>query len=310
MDAELALRPAQPGDRPAMERVCAQTFEWGDYIPEVWDDWLADEQGLVLVGELGGTVAALSKVTFQTPEQVWLEGMRVDPAYRLRGIAGRFLDYSIAYARQRGARVVRLGTSHHNTAVHHMVTRAGMERVGSYALRAAEPLAGDARPSFLTPEFGPEARAFLTASAVLAHTCGLCSFGWAWQELSTELLSRFLEGGQVTAQFTADRRLAALAPIRFDPDDKRLWIGFADGQPGAVVALAAALRAHAAQIGAQKVQVMLPDLPWLRDAFRSAGYGPGDWEGELWIFERTLIHKSPALAGGAGHSQPRDRRHP
>jgi hypothetical protein len=33
---------------------------------------------------------------------------------------------------------------------------------------------------------------------------------------------------------------------------------------------------------------MVPDLPWLRDVFGAAGYSFGDWEGELWIFERRL----------------------
>ena len=64
-----------------------------------------------------------------------------------------------------------------------------------------------------------------------------------------------------------------------------MWLGFTDGEPEAVTALALALRTQAARLGLQKVRVMLPDLAWLRDAFRAAGYDYGDWEGELWIFE-------------------------
>jgi hypothetical protein len=67
-----------------------------------------------------------------------------------------------------------------------------------------------------------------------------------------------------------------------------MWVGFADGEPAAVSDLATAVRAYAAERGAQQVGIMLPDLDWLRDAFRAAGYGPGEWEGELWIFERLL----------------------
>jgi hypothetical protein len=58
MQTGMIIRPARPGDRPAMERICVQTWEWGDYIPEVWDDWLADEQGLPIVCELEGRVVA------------------------------------------------------------------------------------------------------------------------------------------------------------------------------------------------------------------------------------------------------------
>jgi GNAT superfamily N-acetyltransferase len=234
----LTIRPAQPDDRPAMERICAHTWEWGDYVPDVWDDWLAGEAGSraedrsmagpAIVGEMAGQVVALSKITFLTPGQVWLEGMHVDPEFRHRGIAGHFLDYSLAYARDHGARVVRTGTGGNNTAVHTLMARAGMERIGTY--------------------------------------------------------------------LAADGRVAALATVHLEPGDKRMWVGFADGPVPAVVELAMAIRAHAARIGAEDVSTMLPDLPWLRDAFGTAGYGQGDWEGELWIFERFL---EPGGGGGA-----------
>ena len=59
METELTIRPARPDDRPAMERICAHTWDWGDYVPEVWDDWLAQGGGMgVIVGELAGRVGA------------------------------------------------------------------------------------------------------------------------------------------------------------------------------------------------------------------------------------------------------------
>jgi GNAT superfamily N-acetyltransferase len=299
VNGELILRLARPDDRPAMERVCAQTFDWGDYIPSVWDDWLDDEQSLVLVGEQGDSVVALSKITFQTPDQVWLGGMRVHPDHRRRGIAGQFLDHSLDYARQRGARVVRLGTSQRNTPVHRIMARAGMTRVGSYVLWTAEPLPGDVSLSFLSPQHSAQTRAFLADSPVLAHTHGLHNFHWEWQELSAEHVAHSLQDGQMAARFAADGSLTALALIRFDPDDETLWLGFVDGQPAAVTALAVAVRSRAAQLAAHKVEIMLPDLPWLRDTFRTAGYGFGDWEGELWIFERWLIDRPQAKSGEA-----------
>ena len=46
MSSALIIRPARPEDRPAVERICAHTWEWGDYIPEVWEEWLADKRGV------------------------------------------------------------------------------------------------------------------------------------------------------------------------------------------------------------------------------------------------------------------------
>jgi GNAT superfamily N-acetyltransferase len=288
MDAELTIRPARPGDRPAMERICAHTWDWGDYVPEAWDAWLADEGGGLTVGEIGGRVIAVSKATFQPGGQVWLEGMRVDPDYRRRGVASQFLEYNLTEAMRRGARVVRLGTGGDNAPVHKMMARVGLERIGVYVLWLAEPLPDGPRPTILATDHAYAVQAFLENSPVLAHTRGLYSFDWAWTELSTGRVAQLLAAGQMAGCFAADGCLAALAPIRFDADDSVLWIGLVDGRPGAVTDLATALRGHAAMVGAEKVRVMLPDLAWLRDALQVAGYGYGDWEGELWIFERRL----------------------
>jgi GNAT superfamily N-acetyltransferase len=299
--APVRIRAARPEDRPAMERICAQTWDWGDYVPEVWDGWLAGVArspaigssgvGVLIVGEWEGQVVALSRIDFQTRDQVWLEAMRVDPDYRRRGIAGQFLDYSINFALERGARVVRLGTGGNNTPVHLIAVRAGMERVGIYVQWNAEPLPEGPPLVCLAP--GQEARllAFLDGSRVLAHTRGLYSVDWAWQELTAERAVQFLAASQVAAHYPQEIGLAALALIHADPDGEELWIGFADGQFQAVADLATRIRTSAARQGIGKVRVMLPDLEWLRDAFRTAGYGPGDWEGELWIFEGQLYQE-------------------
>jgi GNAT superfamily N-acetyltransferase len=298
----VSIRPARPEDRPAIERICAHTWEWGDYIPEVWDDWLAEGTrggGDALVGEVDGLVVALSKVTRQSPDEVWLEGMRVDPDYRQRGIAGQFLEYSLAYARDLGAQVARLGTSDHNVAVHKMVSRAGMSRIGSYGLRQAEPLPGGPEGVFLTLEHSEQVQAFLAGSPVMTYGGGLYSVDWGWQALSTERLSQFLAQGKLMAQLGPDGSLVAMASVHPNSEEGEVWVGFASGQPPAVTGLAATVRVYASQLGLKKVQVMLPDLAWLRDAFHAAGYGCGDWEGELWIFERWLVDQ-PAAGGRAG----------
>jgi len=298
METVLTIRPARPDDRPAMERVCAHTWEWGDYIPEVWDDWLADQQGLPIVGELEGRVVALSRIAFQASGQIWLEGMRVDPESRRLGVAGQFLERSIALARERGARVVRLGTSHTNTPVHKLTERAGMARVGSYQLLIAAPLPGEPEPAVLPAGRAVDVRDFLHDSAVMAHTHGLYSVHWAWQELSPALADQYLQADQAVARLASDGRLASLAFLDPDPADGELWISFIDGEAAALVELATAVRGHAARTGFEKVRVMLPDLDWLRGALGQAGYGPGDWEGELWIFERWLAEGAVVPAAG------------
>lgn len=291
MAGELIIRRARAGDRPAMERICAHTWDDGDYIPEVWDAWLADPRAVVQIGEVDGQVVALNRIVFQSPDQVWFEGMRVDPEHRRQGIGWKFMEHDLAYARERGAKVARLATSHSNTAVHTMVARVGMARIGTGRLLSAEAMAGAPLPAMLGPEQAGRVAAFLERSGVLAHTHGLYDCGWAWTALSTERAAEMLAAGQMAALLTPEGELAALAAVVINLEGGELWTGYADaagGRPEAVTALATALRGHASRVGKPRVEAMLPDLPWLREAFRAAGYEQGEWKGELWVFERRL----------------------
>jgi GNAT superfamily N-acetyltransferase len=300
MEAELTIRPARPGDRAAVEHICASTWDWGDYVPDTWDAWLADEESTVIVGETKGQVVALSNIVFQPDGQVWLEGMRVDPAFRRQGAAGRFLDYSIALARDRGARVVRLGTGANNKPVQTLMGRAGMEQVGAYVQWNADPLRDAAQPAALTLDGAAQVQAFLEDSPVLARNHGLYSVGWAWQELSPGCVAQHLNSGQVLGRVAPGGDLAALAVVVPEPEEQAVWVGFADGESVAVTHLVMAIRARGYRLGAQKVRTMVPDFAWLRDAYQAAGYSFGDWEGELWIFERRLNSGLPGELASEG----------
>src|SRR5689334_19752757 len=85
--AHIEIRPAREEDRAAVLAFCAQTWDWGDYIEYVWDEWLRDAQGALLVATSDGTPVGITHMRILTSQEVWLEGMRVDPAYRNQGIA-------------------------------------------------------------------------------------------------------------------------------------------------------------------------------------------------------------------------------
>jgi GNAT superfamily N-acetyltransferase len=85
---DLLIRPAQPEDREAALAFTAHTWgEHGDYIHMVWEDWLHSDRGPLLVGVLDGEPVSLVKVTWNSPGEAWMEGMRVHPDRRGQGIA-------------------------------------------------------------------------------------------------------------------------------------------------------------------------------------------------------------------------------
>src|SRR5579864_1207376 len=101
--SDLEVRRAREEDREAVLAFCQQTWEWGDYIDRVWETWLNDEQGALLVALKEGQPVGVANIRMLNAQEAWMEGMRVDPAYRQQGIASALFDAQIAEARQRGA---------------------------------------------------------------------------------------------------------------------------------------------------------------------------------------------------------------
>ena len=85
--ADVEVRPARPEDREAVLAFCQQTWDWGDYIEQVWDEWRHKPQDTLFVATLDGRPVGITNVRMLNDTEVWFEGMRVDPAFRQQGIA-------------------------------------------------------------------------------------------------------------------------------------------------------------------------------------------------------------------------------
>src|SRR5205085_12466845 len=106
----LEVRPAREEDREAVLAFCRQTWDWSDYIDRVWDEWLHAENGVLLVATIDGQPVGVANIRMLNAQEAWMEGMRVDPAFREQGIASALFDAQIAEARRRGASTARLIT--------------------------------------------------------------------------------------------------------------------------------------------------------------------------------------------------------
>ncbi len=127
----LTFRPVLPNDR---ERIVAFTCNtWGDnegdYITEVFDDWLADPRGEFTASVLNGEVVGIAKLTDMGEGEWWFEGLRIDPAYRRQGIAREFNRYHVELAKRLGGKVVRYMTGGGNVGSQTIGARAGFQHI-------------------------------------------------------------------------------------------------------------------------------------------------------------------------------------
>jgi GNAT superfamily N-acetyltransferase len=270
----LTIRPARPEDKQRMLEITANT--WGDgwdYIPHVWDQWLADPQGEFTVAELNGMVVALAKLTWQGDGQWWMEGLRVDPQQRLKGIGQAMNTYQVQLAKKLGGRVVRYATGIRNEGSHRIAQRAGFRVLARFAERVAEKL----------DEFATGLERLTSAdldaiwelardSDLLRDTRGAYVYMWKAFELTRERLAEHLDKGEVMGTRDAAGRICAWCLVEVDPEWERAGVTTLTGTSEGITQLSRALRAHATALGKTMVEVMTPPLPRALDALTAAGY--------------------------------------
>lgn len=289
MEEELTIRPARPEDKAAVLAFCEHTWEWGDYIAEVWDEWLADTSGRLMVAVLDGRPVAIVHMQMVAPHECWLEGMRVDPGVRRRGVSKRLNAEAMSEARKLGATVARLAIHADNVRSQQAAAQGGFEQIGTFLHyeAPAEPLPEEEQPALARTEDLPALMALLDRSTVYPALGGLLYTGWSGCALTEEVMQEYLTSDMVLALRQWDD-FQAIAICGFqDADDPVLMVEYLDGTSEGIGRLAYGLRALAARNGLERVLVTIPDLLMLRDVLEGTGYQAVD-SGVFWVYERSL----------------------
>ena len=292
--AGLEVRPAREEDREAVLAFCRQTWDWGDYIDRVWDEWLHAENGLLLVATIDGQPVGVANVRMLNAQEAWMEGMRVDPAFREQGIASALFDAQIAEARRRGASSARLITEASNNAAVRLIERSSMRRVSAYALYQAGPIAAGSKrthgietPILATAGDIGEIIDYLNLSNIFPAVGGLYNAGWTAYSITADLIGEKVKAQQVYLLRRWERLDGlVICEARDRGEEKQLFVGYIDGTTESISLLAYAMRAMLPQFGVETVQANIPDLIMVRDAFTGAEY---EWDGHVfYIYEREL----------------------
>jgi len=278
--SEIEIRQARAEDRAGVLAFCEYTWEWGDYIADVWDEWLSNPAGQLLVALDDGQPVGIVHILMLNATDAWQEGMRVAPAYRQQGIARKLSFEASVEAMRRGATTVRLLTDSTNVASIHMVEQAHFRQVGIFVPHTATPLTDTPRrnygleePVLAAPEDLDEVVEYLNFSNIFPAVGGLYYAGFVGYRISDTLLKEKIQAGQVYLLRRWERLDGlALAEPREGKRGKYLFIGYIDGTTDSISLIAYALRRRLPALGLAEVRASVPDLIMVRDAFTGAEY--------------------------------------
>jgi GNAT superfamily N-acetyltransferase len=275
---DLVIRRARRSDK--KDVLAAVRTLWGgnDRIPDVFDTWVTHRTGPFFVAESAGRVVAMGKLTVVSPTEAWLEGGRVAPRWRRKGIATALIAHRIAYARERGFRVVRFSTASDNAPIHRAAKTFGFRRVAVLARYEAPANTGSPPPRATRAQ----------TPAVLRRIGPLVQrgYGWEWREITSRDVKAATARGRV---FVSDRGVGAAAMVG-DRYETSLMVVAIGGRPRALADLLRGLRAEARQRGLDDASFYVSSAT-VRRAARSAGYRR-PWSGDTYLYEKRLTPRA------------------
>jgi ribosomal protein S18 acetylase RimI-like enzyme len=192
----VVCRPALAKDKAEVMEISSHIWEGGDYLPHVWNEWLADPDGLLGVAELEGRVVGVFKLTKFQDQEWYMEGLRVHPDFRDRGIASHIHQYVLDSWRRIGSGIIRLTTASSNVKVHRMCEQSGFQRIAEFIPYRAQVL-DESGGKFIRAEPNDARRAmeFVFNSQTHALSSGLINLGWVYADPQLNHLSETIDEG-------------------------------------------------------------------------------------------------------------------
>jgi len=281
--AHVRIREATSSDKGPILEFCKNTWPGGDYISYVWDDWLKDPKGQLVVATLDGKPVGCAHAYFQARQVAWLEGVRVSAAYRGIGIAGKLNKALTNYAARKGARVARLCTGILNIPSRKHLARTGFKVCQTFQRLDSEKELHRRPLRVVRPVKKRKGLwKWLQGTSEFRESGEAYSDGWTWYPLTPASFRRLLKERRVLLTSSNDTH-SSLSII--SSDDRKLTLGFAAGETEGIAKQAKFLRFLLSKRKHDRVRCIVPTKSNHHRTLEEAGF---QRSGKILLYERRL----------------------
>jgi N-acetylglutamate synthase-like GNAT family acetyltransferase len=132
---DLIFRSLKESDIPAILEISRKTWSGHDHLPLIIHSWLSNPSCHPIVIEVEGTVAAVSNLkSIDNGDTGWMEGLRVHPNMRERGLAKRLTNRLVEIAQEEEFKRIRLVTAKDIPIPQKLARDIGMRVIENYCV--------------------------------------------------------------------------------------------------------------------------------------------------------------------------------
>jgi GNAT superfamily N-acetyltransferase len=268
-------------DRDRVMEISRDIWEGHDYIPRVFDDWLADAGASFQAAELDGVVVGLQRLRPYAQGLVWYEGLRVASTHRRQGLARAMLASAIAEAREQGFREMRLGTANRDAI--HLFEAEGFRRLVDARWWRGHRVEGGEPARMPDPSEAGKLWPGVEKSPGIELYHGVVPDFNGARNLDVDELKRLATIGMLRAG-PGGRAIVGLR----EPWGENLAVAFVAGHGGALRELLMSLRFEADSDGLNHVTITLPRDHPAADDLAASGYDLANDEDSAYIYGLLL----------------------
>ena len=276
------MRPLRAADRDRVAELVAEDAGGRDYLPRVFDEWLASPGGAFEAGELDGVVVAVHRWKPIQRSVAYYEGMRVAPEVRRQGVGRAMLRAAVEQVRGLGYEVLRLASGNpHALAL--FESEGFRPRARAAVWQAGRQEGGE--PARMPPAADADRllRA-LEADPALALYDRLDPLPSGPRDVDGAYLSELLQQGRVR-EGAGGRALVLVGP---GFGGRRLYGTLVAGAGGALQDLLLALRFEADADGLEGAGLLVPPEHPAEKDLQAVGYSQPDLAFEYSVLDLKL----------------------
>ncbi len=212
----MQIRKATKSDKKPVLDFCQSPYSGIDYIANVWDFWLKD--GAFLAIEHKGKPIGVCHASF-SKNQVWIEGLRINPKFQQRGYGSRLVLKTEQIAKRKNYKISRMIISNDNKKSIKLAKSLGYKIESKWHLYNIKP---KRKQSQIIPATNPKQIENLIDSNTYSKS-------WKWFAFDKSAISELIKKKKILV-FIQNKKTSAIGIWNDSKiDDDVLQIGYLNG---------------------------------------------------------------------------------